>query len=187
MRTAILCLLVSTLGIAALADGQQDDSTATLDAKITQKLAHEQWDDASKAFVRVLWEDYRRAHLDPSNDGSRRSVAGKMPDVTNYDDYVGSYMRDGRLCLQIMKDEKGRFFMGPQMMFPAVCTNGLILWTTGDVVYSPIPQIAKKPYCELEMGMLLRVAGEFYLADIGALPKQWVKLTKADAAEAPKE
>lgn len=65
----IVYLTVTMILVTASLAAEKQDPLTELEAKITRSLAEDKWDYASKTFVRVLWEDYRKAHLapDPTN------------------------------------------------------------------------------------------------------------------------
>lgn len=173
-----LCL---ALPVFAAAD---ENPLSKLDSEIAASLASEKWDYASKAFVRVLWDDYRKAHLSPTGDRSARSVFGKMPEVEKYEEYIGIFGRGAdasRPFLEIVQDSTGRFHVKLEgHTFPSVMRNKSIVFTTGDVVYSHMPQLASKPYCTLELFMVIRTGGSFFFAGPSTPPEKWTPLSKLE-------
>jgi hypothetical protein len=181
MKRAVL--MVGVLSMAAVGFGAEDDSPLVrLDSRITAELVSDRLHDASKAFVRVMWEDYRKAHLTPMEDGPARAVFGKMPDVQTYDEYLGTFGRGddpSRAFLEILKDAAGRYYVKRgELTIPAVPRNKSIIFTMGDVVPSRIPQFGNKPYCTLEMFMIVRTGEEFFLGDPSTPPDKWMPLSK---------
>jgi hypothetical protein len=180
----MICLAIAItigLGTNALAADKQGP-LAELDGKITKSLASDKWDDASKAFVRALWKDYQKAHLVPAKDKSTRSIFGKMPDVKHYEDYLGAFGRgadsDGPF-LEIKKDESGGCIVKLEgHSIPAVQRNKTVVFTTGDVVYSSMPTLSDKPYCTLEMYMVIRTGNKFFFGSPSAPPDKWIPLTQ---------
>ena len=183
MKTTTLLLAIPLIGLVttALAADRQDP-LAELDGKITKSLASDKWNDASKAFVRALWEDYRKAHLVPAKGKSTRSIFGKMPDVEQYEDYLGTFGRGAdsdRPYFEITKDESGGFNVKLEgHTIPAVQRNKTVVFTTGDVVYSSMPTLSEKPYCTLEMYMVIRTEGKFFFGSPSTPPDKWMPLSK---------
>jgi len=174
-------LLVLLLAVPAFAaDG--DDALSELDAKISKGLANEKWHPASKTFVRVLWEDYRKAHISRTEDRSTRSISGKRPEVEQYGEYLGAFGRGvdaSRPVIEIVNDDAGRYYVKLEgHTIPSVTRNKTILFTTGDVVHANIVQLADKPYCTLEMYLVIRTGGKFFLAAPSAPPEKWMPLSK---------
>ena len=105
--------LAATIGLVTIAlAAEKQAPLAELDGKIAEGLARDKWNDASKAFVRALWDDYRKAYLVPTKDMSTHSISGKLPDVEQYENYLGFFESgadSGRPFLEITKDESGRF------------------------------------------------------------------------------
>jgi hypothetical protein len=190
MRMTTLCLLLAGMMPQAFAAEPKTDPVSVLDAKITKKLAQDQWDEAGRAFVRALWKDYKQAHRNPqAASGERRSLQGDMPDVKSYDEYVGSFSpakRPGLKYMEVVKDEAGRYFvkLGPHTI-PAAPRGGTMVFTTGDVGYSNLPRLAEKYYCTLEIYMLVRVEGKYYFTDLATRPSASRELVKATGQEKP--
>jgi hypothetical protein len=154
-----------------------------LDAKIAKSVASDSWNGASREFVRIVWEDYRKAHINPPKSGwiglSRRS------DAESLDMYIGAFRSKPEVevpvALEISKSESGRFFVEIEgYEIPAVIVNHCIAFTTGDVVYSAMPQLASKPYCTLEMFVVILTEGKFYLASPLSPPDTWRLLSKLE-------
>jgi hypothetical protein len=182
MRTCIIMVAVLMAGVVSAADDRS--ALSELDAKIAKGMSSDTWNEASKAFVGALWRDYRNAHLTVGQDKTTRDVFGKMPDVQNPDDYQGCYTRGknaNRPFLSVSRAEGGRLFVDLEgHHIPAVYRNKSIIFTTGDLVYSQIPMFGAKPYCTLEMFMVLRTEGKFYCASPGTRPEKWVELSRSD-------
>ena len=178
----MVCLAI-TIGLVmtALAADKQDP-LAELDGKITKSLTSDKWNYASKTFVRVLWEDYRKAHLNAPMETSTGSISGKMPDVKQYEDYIGAFGRGADAdhpFLEIARDEAGRFGVKLEgHTIPAVQRNKTVVFTTGDVVYSSMPTLSEKPYCTLEIYMVIRTGGKFFFGSPTMPPDKWMPLSK---------
>src|SRR5262245_2276992 len=86
-------LVVALLTRAGRADAD-DDPVAALDKKITKNLARDTWNDASKVFVRALWDDFKTLYATPIADVPARPGA-KAPRRAAAHDYVGQYGRRG--------------------------------------------------------------------------------------------
>lgn len=162
------------------------DPLTELESEITQSLSSERWDPAGKAFVRARWEDYRRAHLNPKSGDSTHSMFGKMPDVESYEDYVGAFARRAaarRPFVEVTRSE-GKFFVKLEgHTIPAVPHNKSIFFTTGDIVHSRLPAFGEKPYCTLEMFLIMRSDGTLYFGSPAMPPEKWMELHKMNAAE----
>lgn len=186
MKMIAVCLVLASAMIQTFAAEPPTDPESVLDAKIAKNLAGDRWDAASKTFVRAFWQDYKRAHRTPKADsGERKSLHGDMPDVKSYDEYVGSFSppkRPGMKYMQITKEESGRYFIKTgRHTTPAVPRNGTMVFTTGDVVYSNLPRLAAKPYCTLEVYMIVRVKGKYYMTDLATRPSAGREIVKAVA------
>jgi hypothetical protein len=182
MRRVLTGLLLAGLIGSAYA-AEQADVCAELDAKIAKSLESDKWHPASKVFVKALWEDYKAAYRTPEAKArGSGSIFSKNPDVTGYDDYVGSFRPQAGArgpSLTVSKDGQGRFTVGLEgHTIPAVVRNRIVLLTTGDVVYSPIPTLASAPYCTLEMYMLIRTDGRYYFGSPAHPPERWMALEK---------
>ena len=181
MRCVAMMLVVGgALGVARAEEAESVFSE--LDRKITAQLDGEAWHYASKTFVRVFWEDYKKAHLDPGRDTSIQSVFGTKPEAESYDEYLGSFDHGSdaeQAFLEVTKSRAGRFFVKLEgHSIPAVARNKCIVFTTGDVVYSPMPPLGGKPYCAIEVYMLLLARGKFYLATPLSSPDQWIEVSR---------
>lgn len=155
---------------------------AELDAKIRKGLAKDKWNETSRTNARKLWEEYCAAYIDPLKQPVTRSTFGKIADVKEYDDYLGTYGREPRPDLpfiKVTKDEAGRFHVELEgHTIPAVLSNKTVVFTTGDIVYAPQPSLSDKPSCTLEMMMLIRTDGQFFLGSPSAPPERWLLLSK---------
>lgn len=164
---------------AATAD--KADPLAELDAKIRKNLAGDKWNEASKIFVAALWQDYRAAHTKPPEQATR-VVFGKKPDVQGYDDYLGAYGREpapAQPFLEVVKDEAGGFQVKLEgHTIPAVLIGNTVVFTTGDIVHSGLPSFSEKPYCTLEMFLIIRTEGKFFFGSPSSPPDKWMPLTK---------
>lgn len=153
-----------------------------LDAKIQRNLANDKWNEASKTFVAALWQDYRAAHLDPSKEATGRVTLGKEPDVQQYDDYLGTYVRGADSAhpfLEVVKDEADGFHVKIEgHTIPAVLIGKTVVFTSGDVVHSPLPSLAAKPYCTLEMFVIIRTEGKLFFGSPSVPPDKWMPLSK---------
>ena len=80
-----------------------------LDDKITRHLTKDRWNEASKKFIRALWDDYKNAHTEAKKPMSSRSYGvDESPEIKSYDDYVGSYQggpRPGQPFIAVKKDK----------------------------------------------------------------------------------
>jgi hypothetical protein len=165
---------------------EEKEGLDRLESEITQSLAGDRWHPASKAFVRALWEDYRKAHLNPKSGHSTRSLHGEMPDVESYDEYVGAFARRAsarRPFVEVTRSE-GRFFVKLEgHTIPAVPRNKCIFFTTGDVVYSRLPAFGEKPYCTLEMFLIMRSEDTFLFGSPGRPPAKWLELHRVSETE----
>lgn len=61
---------------------------------------------------------------------------------------------------------------------PAVQRNKTVVFTTGDVVYSSMPTLADKPYCTLEMYMVIQTGGKFFFGSPSTQADKWMPLSK---------
>jgi hypothetical protein len=165
---------------------QKQEAFSELDTKIASQLAKGQWNTASITFVHVLWQDYINAHLNTDGDTVVNSIKGKLPDVTNPDVYIGNYraiFNGQEKFLKISKSDAGRFFVELEgHRIPAVLKNGCVIFTTGDIVNSEIPSLADKPYCKLEMYIVLSTGGRFYLTLLDAPANEWLEIVKTEAS-----
>ncbi len=171
MRKILLASMLVLVGMTSIAADKNQDVFSELDGKIAGHLAREKWHYASRTFVRIVWEDYKRAHLELPKD----------VDVVTYDGYVGSFRRadKNKDFITISKSESGRYFVALEgHRIPAVARKKRVIFTTGDVVYSSIPTFANKPYCTLEIFIVRRVDGKYFLARPRMPRDRWVGLSR---------
>jgi len=131
-------------------------------AKIQKSLESDRWHRGSAEFVAALWKDFATAHIEKKQLLAGRSTSARaIPDIKTYDDYLGTY---SRRSLKVTRGKDGRLFVhfGPIAM-PAVAAGRMILFTTGDLVYSTMPQIGDKPYATLELYCLARINGQYHV------------------------
>ena len=124
------CLLLTANLLAAEVD--TTDTFSKLNKKIIRQLKIDRWDYTSRMFVRVLWDDYKRAHENTQPELSATSIHGKLPDIQDYAQYVGLFKRDQKKTTKefckIKKSEKGRFFVELAVYrYPAVAINKSII------------------------------------------------------------
>lgn len=174
------CLASNLVAFDVGKDGKgkviKDNVFNELEEKISRQLKREKWSNASKAFIRALWNDYKAAHVEGQNR-EVRSIYGKLPDVYEYHEYVGKYVRKvgpgDKVFLEVAKTSEGRFIVKVENHdIPAVAVNRSIAFTTGDVVYSCLPQLGKKPYAALEMFMVVRLDGKYIFLSPGERPSE---------------
>ncbi len=190
MRLGTITLTLNLVfGSATVLAAGPADPLLELRDRINAQLADEKWNEAGKAFVLALVQDYCSAHL--SSDASGTAVCGtsRSPDVASLDEYIGSYSLpwgSRNRSLQVTKSEAGRFVVDLDgRRLPAVARNRSIVFTTGEVVCSDVATVGAKPYCTLEMLTLLRTGGRLYLAALAMHPETWVELKTQSAADSP--
>jgi hypothetical protein len=178
----VLCL---TCGVSSAAPV---DSRQRLQGKIEKSLQSDRWNEASKVFILSIWKDFLSAHErgipKPEND-PRSSIRGQMPKIESYRDYVGKFRRPSdkadSVFVEVVQSEDGRFSVVIDGRdFPAVACNGTLLFTTGDVVRSPLPQLGDKPYATLEMAQLVRFDDGFQFLAPGQAPSEKSGLVRID-------
>jgi hypothetical protein len=185
LGTITLTLNLVFSSAAVLAAGPADPLLELQD-RIAAQLADEKWNEAGKAFVRALVQDYSSAHLSSDANGVAACSLSRSPDVASLDEYVGSYSLawgSQNRSLRVTKSEVGRFFVDLDgRHIPAVARNRTIVFTTGDVVCSDVATVGAKPYCTLEMFTVLRTGGRFYLAALATHPETWIEMKAQSAA-----
>ncbi len=175
------CLIFTTSLLAS-----EVDNTYTfrkLNKKIIRQLKSEKWNYASRTFIRVLWDDYKRAHENTQPELSATSIHGKLPDIQDYAQYVGLFKRDQKKTtkafLKIKKSEKGRFFVElTRNSYPAVAINKSIMFTAGKIMQSSLPRFAVKPYCTLRIFTIARIDGKYFFFSLESPPSKWLELFK---------
>lgn len=162
----VVCAFAGCVAAALGAEREESPVLKELDAKIAKALAQEKFSQASRDFVKALWEEYKQDYV--KNDrpmhwrGSGRGA--KAPDMKSYDAYVGKYGRGKRPFLVIAKDAQGRLLVKLEgHTIPALAWNRGILFTTGDVVYSRVPNLGARRHACLEYFIITRVAGRQYV------------------------
>ena len=185
-RFVLLLVLVLGIGIGVAIAGADeardlgDDGTGfdKWDAKITHAFQQkDRFSKASETYVKAIWEDYKRAHKLNRQEMSARIIYGVMPDIKSYDQYVGKYRRrddpKGRVFIEVVKTVGGRYAVkAGEHRILAVAANKCIIFTTGDVVYSPFPQLGSAPYATLETVILVRSRGKTYMVGVGEKPTE---------------
>ena len=177
-------LLLTTNLLAAELDSE--NMFRKIDDKIYKQLKNDRWDYVGKTFVRALWGDYKRAHdnVNPELSGTR--IFAKSPDIKDYSEYLGAYIRDkkqtDKIFIEIKKSDKGTFFVKlTEYNYPAIATGKSIVFTTGIIQSAPIlPQLAEKPYCMLKMFAISRINGKYFFSSPEASPDKWVEIFKKD-------
>ncbi len=179
----ILTLVLVVWGGSRLT-GQPQEDFAELDAKISRQLAENTWNEASKTFIRALWQDYMSAHFNIIVNPLTKGTLGALPDVADPNDYLGDYRKtenEQTPFLRIGKSDAGSFFAEFRgYRVPAVVRNRSLLFTTGNIVYAGIPAMTGKPYGKLRLYVVLRTGGKFYLASPGAPVETWTELSRTD-------
>ena len=181
----IAVLIVISLVCTSIVSAEESDPVTKLESKILKNLEDEQWNSFSKDFVFNMWNEYRQAHLYTRKSQVTRSISGKRPDISDYNEYLGTFTRDPnstRIFIEITKNSQGHFFVNlEENKIPAALTNDCVIFTTGDIVYSKKPQFGEKPYCTLEMIMVIRTNGKFYIASQESSSDQWMEITKSNS------
>ena len=176
------CLLLTTNLLAA--DVDNAGKFRKLDDKINRDLKSNKWNYASKTFIRVLWDDYKQAHENTKPERSAVKIHGKTPDIKDYNQYVGVYIRDkektDKVFLEIKKSDKGTFFVElAGFSYPAVATGNSIVFSTGTIVSSPtIPQFTANEYCMLKIFMITRVDEKYFFLSVEDPPGEWLEIFK---------
>jgi hypothetical protein len=175
------CLILTTNLLAAEVDNT--DTFSKLNKKIIRQLKRDRWDYASRTFVRLLWDDYKRAHENTQPELSATSIHGKLPDIQEYAQYVGLFKRDQKKTTKafckIKKSEKGRFFVElTRNSYPAVAINKSIIFTTGKIMQSSLPRLTAKPYCTLRIFTIARIDGKYFFFSLESPPSKWLELFK---------
>ena len=183
------CLLLTTSLLAA--DLDYVSMFSKIDDKIYKQLKDDRWDYVGKTFIRALWGDYKRAHKNTKPELSGTKILGKSPDIEDYSQYVGAYIRDkkktDKIFIEIKKSDKGTFFVKlAEYNYPAVATGKSIVFTTGIIQSAPIlPQLNKKPYCMLKMFAIARIEDKYFFCSPEASPDKWVEMFKKDIQKQP--
>ncbi|HUU41635.1 MAG TPA: hypothetical protein VMW42_11895 [Desulfatiglandales bacterium] len=179
------CLLLTTSLFAADVDNDKVSMFRKLDDKINKELNNDKWNYASRAFVQVLWDNYKQAHENTKPELSEARIYGKSPDIQDYSQYVGAYTRDkektpNKVFLEIKKSDKGTFFVElAGYSFPAVATGKSIVFANGTIASSPtLPQFAAKPYCMLKIFTIARIDGKYFFFSLDAPPGEWLEIFK---------
>jgi len=124
------------------------------------------WNEATIAFVRTLWADFRSAYQNPDDCGSACEVEGLKPSARSYDEYVGSYLpieRGSVPAFAIRKGVDGLFMMVVEdRALPVVCRNARLLIASGDVIPSAFAGLGRRLYGELEVWTLILAEGKYH-------------------------
>ena len=185
MRGGIMlgCLLLTTNLFAA--DLDNTNIFRKVDDKINRELNDDKWHYFSRAFARLMWDDYKLAHENTKPALAKTRIQGKLPDIQNYDQYVGAYTRDkkkapSKAYIEVKKSGKGTFFVDlAGTSYPAIATYNSIMFTTGVVGYSPaLPQLTARPYCILKMYSIALIDGKYFLFSPDAPPSEWLEISR---------
>jgi len=179
------CLLLTANLFAADINNDKVSVFSKLDDKINKELNNDKWHYFSRAFVRVFWDDYKRAHENANPELSGTRIFGKSSDIKDYGQYVGAYSRDkektpAKAYLEIKKSNKGTFFVDlAGYSYPAIATNKSIMCATGLIGYSPsLPKLAARPYCILKMYSITRIDSKYFFFSLDAAPGEWLEIFK---------
>lgn len=186
MRRMLIWIVLAGCAAAAAGERTGPDPFKELDAKLAKSLERDKFSQASRDFVKVIWQEYKAAFQKnerPMNwHGFGRDAT--MPDIKSYDEYVGKYGRAGgagaRSLIEVTKDTAGRFFVELEgHTIPAIAVNRGILFTTGDVVHdSRLPRLGPKPHATLELYSLTRHKDRYLFTAPGAPPSRARPLDK---------
>jgi len=198
--TVVLAALLLPAGNGTLRSAEKpatapaDTAFAELDAKIERAMSAGRWSEASLHLLQDFYQSYKAAH-ERARWGSSRSGQGKLgiSSAQSPQDYVGRYGRSrpnqaaahsqqaARPLLTISQDDQGRFFVQLEKhRIPAVPWNGAILFTSGDVVYSTLPQLGDgKPHATLELLEAFETRDGWVMVD-PAHPDRPMPLVKLD-------
>jgi hypothetical protein len=170
--TRALSIAAFALGSFASAGEQAaPDPFQELDATIAKSLERDKFSQASRDFLKVLWQEYKEAfqknerRMDWHGGGEKAGA----PDIKTYAEYVGRYARADREpaapFIEVTTDAGGRFRVKLEgHTIPAVAWNRGILFTTGNIVYSDLPDLGSKPHATMEMVVITLYEGQFVLA-----------------------
>jgi hypothetical protein len=196
-RVFLVLLMVATMLVAksVLADGEPTTKPSTnefseLDIKIRGVMTRGEWSDASLQLIREFYDSYKPAHR-RVDWGGKRTNLGKMgmSAAQTVAEYVGLYGRaagaQGAIhpWLSVVRSPEGTFFVELERhRIPAVPWNGTILFTTGDVVFSDLPQLGEgKPHATLEMFAIFKTKDGWAFVS-PAHPEYSKPLTRLDMA-----
>ncbi len=186
MRIKTVALTLAVL-IGIVFAVQEQGPFTELEIRITGNLKSVEWNSSSKAFARALWEDYKRAHLDPTGQATTSNLTFgggvELPDrKIKPDDYIGSYGRgqDAPRCfVKILKSDNGCFFVEVEgHRIPAVARSKSIIFTTGSLETCSFPDLGARPYCTLDLHLIFRSEGQFYHTSPGRPKGKWEALSK---------
>ena len=138
-----------------------------LNVKIAKGLKSKEWSNESKNLIAKVWSEYKATFIRNKPKMNYSGPSSLKPDLKKYDEYLGRYLRkkdDARVFIEVFKDAEGRFIVKLEgHEIPAVAYNRGILVTTGDIVYSRLPRLGPRPHATLEMFVLSKVKGQYYL------------------------
>ena len=181
-----LCVFGTTLAVIGIfsihlvAEGKKTITTTTttttqaeppvlneMNVKIAKGLKSKKWSNESKNLIAKVWSEYKAAFIRNKPKMDYSGPRSLRPDIKKCDEYLGRYSRkkgDARVWMEVFKDAEGRFIVKlDRHEIPSVAYNRGILVTTGDVVYSPLPRLGPKPHVTLEMFVLSRIKGQYYV------------------------
>ncbi len=147
------------------AEPNEPNIFSELDKVFTKRVNDKHWGESSKELAKVMWRDFKAAHIESKQVTTPRNITDFEVDVNSYDEYIGRYTEAGsekhKEYLEITKDEHGRFFVsGDDKKWPAVTANKLILFSNGTLTYLPIPRFGDKYYGVLEIYAVGRSKGD---------------------------
>jgi len=103
--------MVILLAFSSIVSAAESEPVSALGNKILKNLENEQWDSSSKTFLLAIWNEYKQAHLYTTKNSVISGISGKMPDIKDYSEYLGTYTNDryqGHPFVEISKDANGR-------------------------------------------------------------------------------
>jgi hypothetical protein len=183
---ACLLLLGASLLPAAHAEDTADAEFAKIDKKVNTNIDRKDWSPASREFVKALWAEYRQAHLKNEQKMSYSGRGKLMPTIQSYNQYLGRYTMKGErgAFLEVINDEQGRYFVQLEgHRIPAVAWNKMILFTTGDVVNSKLPDLGSNVHATLEFFVLARSSDDYFFSAPGEPLDAGRKLVKLPDGE----
>ena len=154
-----------------------------MNAKMTKAWASGNWTPESVALMKRVWAGFQNATSTSQKHGvvSSFPMLG-TPNPGSVDDYIGSYTVKGprgRVWPIVVSREKDGLLVTVRgEPLPGVIWNDSLLFSTGDVIISPVPSFGGDKNGAIEMYILTCINKKFYFITLVGLPSG-IEATKA--------
>ena len=172
-----ICILFINLSVYA-----EGISIEALDKKIIKYLTIRQPSAIEKSLIQLQWNNYKELHNNyKSNINIKKGFFDdETPTIKKYSEYVGHYIGNTgnrKINLEVVFD-KSFFVRLENKLIPAINYQGVILFTTGDVLDSSLLVLQEKNILTLELYVIMKVEEKYFFFLVDAKKEKWLNIGK---------